>query len=1026
MSSLTPLETLPDFDEALRKRLAEYWITTAEEFSGTYRMSANARAGLARALGVPEERVRALFNVANSLPGAASFDAGAELEVGFGLDISGLEDVEESSFDTTDLVNLPENVEPLGPLPPTLNQGTRNTCVTFSLAALYQIASGDPTDLSEQFLYWACKQRDGLAGDSGTRPDVALKALQELGICTEATWPYSPQVNQAQPGHAEPSAAAKKEALLRRISRFTQLPAKSVGQIQVALSKGRGVLIGLNIFDHWTLSGQGTRLGRVRRPLLSEQRKGGHAMAAVGYRTDASSPGGGYFIVRNSWGPAWATENPDGPGYCYVPFRLIAEQSLAAFVIDEVLKPNATAPKPGTTRIVASSLRAGAALGSAQEEAESPFARYGDLRELQGRLSALSTTHETLRDEIRAIRKNLSSMISDEEGRLSNALALSGAELPALPDPAPEPSAGSDQSTDQPPAVAAQPAQLVDQPPTASAQSAQSVDQVVEQSDYLVPFVEVNPAKASSGPLILVSKGGTREELYRRADVIEANGINGVTGELLLQVDIATAAEFVNSEKEESEDSKIGRQGRSASAAPTLFGVDMADIQQSRWAIVVSAFEDSAVLKALTPLIQYRSKQQGIALPDLTFRDGETCGDWLGRYVNPNSPPEWEKRPPVLLYYPGQSTSKWLAQHGTSIGPVNPQQGVPYYIMIVGRPGPLNPSDKVYVPYLFQYELDIFWGVGRICFNDVEGHHRLPDYTVYAERLVAWDTLGAAAASRLSKEIAYFGTRHETDKSTERSADELITPLVNWHTAEKSYAKRKKFDHRLLLGDDATRDNLGKLLSSDKPPAVLFTATHGIGMPVSDPKQVVSQQGSLVCSEWEGFGRIKRDHWLSGENIGELSPKVEGMIAFFFACYGAGCPQQDEFIFDEKRQRPLIAPFAFVAQLPQQLLLNGSLAVLGHVERAWTYSFSGTENVKGQIQGFQDVLTRIMGGQRMGEATDTFNLVQGGLASQLANLIEQSFKADDATLVSYWMARNDARNYSLLGDPAVQLPFDLD
>jgi hypothetical protein len=230
----------------------------------------------------------------------------------------------------------------------------------------------------------------------------------------------------------------------------------------------------------------------------------------------------------------------------------------------------------------------------------------------------------------------------------------------------------------------------------------------------------------------------------------------------------------------------------------------------------------------------------------------------------------------------------------------------------------------------------------------------------------------------------------------------------------------------VYLGDDATRSNLEGLLSASTPPALLFTASHGVGLPLNDPALLVRNQGALVTADFE-FGKIKREHWLAGEDLdGMANANLEGMIAILFACYGAGCPQKDEFVFDKTTPRRQIAPFPFIAQLPQRMLAKGALAVMGHVERAWTYSF-GNENVKSQTQPFEDVLGRLLEGMPAGSATDQFNMIQGARSLTLADALEElSFMQGDEIpdplhLARLWMARNDARNYALLGDPAVKL-----
>ena len=47
----------------------------------------------------------------------------------------------------------------------------------------------------------------------------------------------------------------------------------------------------------------------------------------------------------------------------------------------------------------------------------------------------------------------------------------------------------------------------------------------------------------------------------------------------------------------------------------------------------------------------------------------------------------------------------------------------------------------------------------------------------------------------------------------------------------------------------------------------------------------------------------------------------------------------------------------------------GALASLGHIDRAWASSFS-TSRVGPQLQGFRDVMGRILRGDRLGQATE--------------------------------------------------------
>jgi hypothetical protein len=515
------------------------------------------------------------------------------------------------------------------------------------------------------------------------------------------------------------------------------------------------------------------------------------------------------------------------------------------------------------------------------------------------------------------------------------------------------------------------------------------------------------------------------------------NGINGQSGQLLVQLDSSSASELARARREPHTLHALHttkRQEGEQQHLGVVFGIDEDKLEQTRWAVIVNSEDDAALLEALLPLIRHRSAQQGCTLPDddaLAVRAGETCAAWLERLV-PDPTMPWQRRPPVLLYLPGETSTQWLARHGVVHGPVDPRQGVPFYLLIAARPGAASASDLTTIPFGFQYELDMFWGVGRLCFTDAQGAHDLGGYASYARRVVEIETTPPA----YRKHMVYFGTRHELDPSTQRSAKELMVPLTEGRNGQPPIAARYDFAQQVFLGDEAGHEashaHLQTILRGESehgPPALFFSATHGVGLPPDDA-DLIGHQGALLCQDWTGFGNIERKHWYAASDL-PSNARIAGLIAICFACYGAGCPREDEFVFrlDEEADaptRPLIAPFDLVAQLPQHLLRQGALAVLGHVDRAWTHSFS-RRGVPAQSQAFEDLLARILAGKRMGFATDQFNLRQGVIASILANELEQDDfgkYVDPRNLSSLWVARNDARNYALLGDPAVRLPIE--
>ena len=192
---------------------------------------------------------------------------------------------------------------------------------------------------------------------------------------------------------------------------------------------------------------------------------------------------------------------------------------------------------------------------------------------------------------------------------------------------------------------------------------------------------------------------------------------------------------------------------------------------------------------------------------------------------------------------------------------------------------------------------------------------------------------------------------------------------------------------------------------------------------LGDPRQSAGQ-GAIVCQDWAGFGDIAEQHWFAGSDL-PADAKVHGLMHVLFACHGGGCTELDNFdhLADQPRR---IAEKPFFSKLPQKMLSHpngGALAVLAHIERAWTYSFKGDKGGS-QTQGFRDVIGRLLRGERIGQATDVFNTRWAALSTELADRHLDLKHGSDVSLQALgrlWVARDDARNFLILGDPAVRL-----
>jgi C1A family cysteine protease len=186
-------------------------------------------------------------------------------------------------------------------------------------------------DLSEQFVYWACKERDGYTG-SGTWIRHGMAVLQEQGVCTELVWPYSAGSLSGNEGQGPPPVDAEARALAYRIDSSESLHPRWVEALRRHLAEERAIAFAVPVFTYW-FAEPVSSTGDVRLPLSTDTVEGGHAMCMVGYQDDPDVPGGGYFLVRNSWGTnTWGRDNAVAPGHARIPYAYIAEHGRSAHV----------------------------------------------------------------------------------------------------------------------------------------------------------------------------------------------------------------------------------------------------------------------------------------------------------------------------------------------------------------------------------------------------------------------------------------------------------------------------------------------------------------------------------------------------------------------------------------------------------------------------------------------------------------------------------------------------------------------
>lgn len=232
-------------------------------------------------------------------------------------------------------VGLPPSVDLREYCSPVRDQGNLGSCTAFSMATglrefienkitpptpppvsclsrfltkiLMKVVSAF-TVLSTLFLYYEERVLMGTVNqDSGATMRDGMKVLANTGVCSESNWPYIiNKFKQKPPDLAYQDAKQFKISIYSRILNLTD--------IKTALATGNGVVFGFLVFESFETEEVATT-GIMSMPKLGEDILGGHAVFVCGYKDDPEWAGGGYLIIKNSWGTGWGDK-----GYFYMPY----------------------------------------------------------------------------------------------------------------------------------------------------------------------------------------------------------------------------------------------------------------------------------------------------------------------------------------------------------------------------------------------------------------------------------------------------------------------------------------------------------------------------------------------------------------------------------------------------------------------------------------------------------------------------------------------------------------------------------
>jgi hypothetical protein len=173
---------------------------------------------------------------------------------------------------------------------------------------------------------------------SGATLDVAYHVLRKYGICRDELLEYVPVERFETEAHSLADDLALEKEIMReklqdasrRIPETVEIVSgQSVDTLKRIVSGQGGkrpmpVVIAVQLFQSlW--SDYTKETGWFSLPFDDDEMTGGHAMLVTGYKDVPYVPGGGYFIVRNSWNTSWAWNYKDNAhrGYARIPYAYI-------------------------------------------------------------------------------------------------------------------------------------------------------------------------------------------------------------------------------------------------------------------------------------------------------------------------------------------------------------------------------------------------------------------------------------------------------------------------------------------------------------------------------------------------------------------------------------------------------------------------------------------------------------------------------------------------------------------------------
>lgn len=424
---------------------------------------------------------------------------------------------------------------------------------------------------------------------------------------------------------------------------------------------------------------------------------------------------------------------------------------------------------------------------------------------------------------------------------------------------------------------------------------------------------------------------------------------------------------------------------------------DPNDLPAQRWGVIAPNGEDGdRALEAIRALIDRRGAQQGAAPtiyrvdPDM---DAAASIRWRNEVHRAEAVPEDER---------------------------------PHYLLILG--------DLDRVSLELQHVLAGGALVGRLHCPTIKG------YRNYAEKVVARETAEPEARGR-----ALFYTVQDGTSAVQAGYARLVEPCMKMTNEWSARGKLDLSSVTEIPYSDWSPDEM-LAVAGGREPAVMLSLSHGLGAPRKgwrSPEQQRALQGALSMGQ---------ESPLTADAVRETA-FLPGGVWFCVACFAAGTPEASAFYpwlsllaeaggdrqaaKEVLRSLPRPGERPFVAALPQALLANpkGPLAVIGHMDLAWTFGFTDPQSKKSRASRMFSTLRSLLDGSRVGVGLDalmnTYRETNDDLTARYQLQRDALARGQPDPVVpralgQLWMQRNDLRGYVLLGDPAARLPVASD